>query len=148
MHEIITIGDDTHAQLSEHGTVRAHRGIAPKFHTLSADHPRTYLSGGSVNLIPFFFHIFLFSIPLMRYARYAPGGEKDTLFTRFYWRRWCTGPNETCRGGGGGGFNFPQSPLTILWDFETVAIRTWIAAFDILIRTYSVGLFYYLGFFY
>ena len=40
-----------------------------------------------------FFHIFLFSIPL---TRYAPGGEKDTLFTRFYWRGWCTGPNETC----------------------------------------------------
>ena len=30
-----------YSQLSEHGTVRAHRGIAPKFHTLSADHPRT-----------------------------------------------------------------------------------------------------------
>ena len=23
-------------------------------------------------------------------------GEKDTLFTRFYWHGWCTGPNETC----------------------------------------------------
>ena len=33
----------------------------------------------------FFFlrHIFLFSIPVTRYARYEPGGEKDTLFTRF-----------------------------------------------------------------
>ena len=30
-----------------------------------------------MNLIPFFpLHIFLFSIPLTRYARYAPGGKK------------------------------------------------------------------------
>ena len=36
-------------QLSEHHTARAHRGIAPRFPTISAD-----LSGGSVNLIPFF----------------------------------------------------------------------------------------------
>ena len=40
-----------HPQLSEHDTVRAHRGIAPKCHTLSAD-----MSGGSgaVNLILYF----------------------------------------------------------------------------------------------
>ena len=75
-----------------------HRACAPgyrsqisyPFRRLSAD-----LSGVSVNLIPFF-HISLFLIPLTRYARYAPGGEIDTLFTRFYWRGWCTGPNETC----------------------------------------------------
>ena len=57
-----------------------HRACAPRYRSQisypfrgsSAD-----LSGGSVNLIPFFFlHIFLFSIPLTRYARYAPGGEK------------------------------------------------------------------------
>ena len=41
------------------------------------------------------FEISPFSIPSMRYAHYAPGGEKDTLFTRFYLRGWCTGPNET-----------------------------------------------------
>ena len=87
--------DGTHSwQLSEHYTARAHRGIASQisypFRGSSAG-----LSEGSVNLIPFF-HIFLFSIPLTRYARYAPGGEMDTLFTRFYWRGWCTGPNETC----------------------------------------------------
>ena len=64
--------------------------ISYPFRGSSAD-----LSGGSVNLIPFF-HIFLFSIPLTRYARYLPGGEIDTLFTCFYWRGWCTGPNETC----------------------------------------------------
>ena len=64
--------------------------ISYPFPGLSAD-----LFAESVNLIPFF-HIFLFSIPLTRYARYEPGGKKDTLFTRFYWRGWCTGPNETC----------------------------------------------------
>ena len=87
-------------RLSEHYTARAHqaRGIAPRFPTLSADCPRDLWIG-----YPFFLHIFLFSIPLTRYARYQPGGEKDTLFTRFYWRGWCTGPNETCPPGGGGG---------------------------------------------
>ena len=69
----------------------AHRGIAPRFPTLSANRPRTCT--GDLWIWYPFFHIFLFSIPL---ARYAPGGEKDTLFTRFYWRGWCTGPNETC----------------------------------------------------
>ena len=39
----------TGKRLSKHDTVRAQRAIAPKFPTLSAD-----LSGGSVNLIPFY----------------------------------------------------------------------------------------------
>ena len=83
-----------HPQLSEHYTARAHRGIAPRFPTLSADCPWT--CPRDLWIWYPFFHIFLFSIPLTRYARYEPGGEKDTLFTRFYWRGWCTGPNETC----------------------------------------------------
>ena len=75
-----------------------HRGITPKFPTLSADRQQT--CPGDLWIwyhFPPFFHIFLFSIPLTRYASYTPGGEKDTstLFTCFYLRRWCTGPNET-----------------------------------------------------
>ena len=70
-----------------------------------------------------FFHIFLFSIPVTRYARYAPGGEIDTLFTRFYWRGWCTGPNETCPPGSKRAQNYilvfqykcPQPRLVRLW---------------------------------
>ena len=63
----------------------AHRCIAPKFPTLSADRPWTCLGD-----LWIWYYIFLFSIPLTRYARYAPGGEIDTLFTRFSWRGWCT----------------------------------------------------------
>ena len=88
--------DRTHSSLNT--TPRVRTGVSPrKCPTLSADRPRTCPGGGtrSVNLIPFF-HVFLFSIPLTRYARYAPGGEIDTLFTRLYWRGWCTGPDETC----------------------------------------------------
>ena len=54
----------------------AHQGIAPRFPTLSADCPRDLWIWYP------FFHISRFSI----YARYEPGGEKDTLFTCFYWR--------------------------------------------------------------
>ena len=78
-------------QLSDHDTAHAHRGIAPKFPTLSADRPQTCPEDLWI-WYPFF-HIFLFSIPV---TRYAPGGEKDTLFTRFNLRWWCTGPNEIC----------------------------------------------------
>ena len=74
-------------------TARAHRGIAPRF-PIYPFRGSSAVSGGFVNLIPFFF--FLFSIPLTWYARYEPGGKKDTIFTRFYRRGWCTGPNETC----------------------------------------------------
>ena len=83
--------DGTHSSLNT--TPRVRTGVS-----LPDSYPFRGLSAGSVNLIPFF-HIFLFSIPLTRgtrYARYEPGGEKDTLFTRFYWRGWYTGPNETC----------------------------------------------------
>ena len=80
-------------QLSEHDTARAHRGIAPRFPTLSADCPRP--CPGDLWIWYPFFHIFLFSIPFTRYAGYVPGGEKDTLFTCFYLRGWCTGPKET-----------------------------------------------------
>ena len=64
-----------------------HRACAPgyrsqmsyPFRGSSADLP-----GGSAKLTPFFpLNIFQFSIPLTRYARYAPGGEMDTLFS-FY----------------------------------------------------------------
>ena len=82
--------DDTHSSLNTTPRVRTGLSI-PNF----LPFPRTCRSRGSVDLIPFF-HIFLFLIPLTRYARYVPGGEKDTLFTRFYLRGWCTSPNETC----------------------------------------------------
>ena len=78
-----------------HKSTRVRTGVSPRTFPTSFRGSSAGLSEGSVNLIPFF-HIFLFSIPLTRYARYAPGGEIDTLFTRFYWRGWCTGPNETC----------------------------------------------------
>ena len=74
-------------QLSEHYTARAHRGIAPRFPTLSADRPRT--CPGDLWIWYPFFHIFLFSRPL---NALCAGCKKDTLFTRFYWRGWCTGP--------------------------------------------------------
>ena len=83
--------------------MRAHRGgrgIAPKFHTLSADHPRTDRSWGSVNLIPFF-HIFLFSIP---FRRYAPGGEKIFFLRVFIDADDVQAPmRHPPRGRGGGG---------------------------------------------
>ena len=85
--------DGTHSSLNTTPRMR-NRGIAPRFPTLSADCPRTCL--GDLWIWYPFFHIFLFTIHLTRYARYAPSGEKDTLFTRFYWCGWCTGPNETC----------------------------------------------------
>ena len=52
-----------------------------------------------------FLHIFLFSIPLTRYAQYAPGGEKEFFFTCFYvflFTRMMYRPNETC---------FPLNPM-------------------------------------
>ena len=48
---------DPRSKLSEHDTVRAHRGIAPKCHTLSAD-----MSGGAVNLIPYFWDFPVFDV--------------------------------------------------------------------------------------
>ena len=99
--------DGTHSSLNT-----IHRGITgvslPDFPTLSADRPRT--CPGDLWIWYNFFHIFLFSIPLTRYARYAAGGEIDTLFTRFYWRGWCTGPNETCL----------KSPPPRIWMFFNV----------------------------
>ena len=59
-------------------TVRAHRGIPPKFDTLSAD----MSAGGAVNLIPYF----------LRFSRFRTLNairawwRKKTLFTRFYLR--------------------------------------------------------------
>ena len=75
-----------------------HRACAPGYRSQisylfrgsSAD-----LSGGSVNLIPFFSYFPVFdTLNAIRALR--AGGEKDKIFTRFYWRGWCTGPNETC----------------------------------------------------
>ena len=68
-------------QLSEHYTARAHLGIAPRFPTLSVDRPRT-CPGHLWSWYPFF-HIFLFSIPLTWYARYAPGGKKIPFLSVF-----------------------------------------------------------------
>ena len=82
-------------QLSEHYTARAHRGVSlPDF----LPFPRIVHGPvrGICEFDTLFFIFFLFSIPLTRYTHYAPGGEIDTLLTRFYRRGWCTGPNETC----------------------------------------------------
>ena len=77
--------DGTHSSLNTTPHVRT--GISlPDF----LPFPRTCL-GRSVNLIPFL-HIFLFSIPLTLYARYAPGGEKDTLFYTFLLTRMLSRP--------------------------------------------------------
>ena len=67
-----------------------HHACAPKYRSQisypfrgsSAD-----LSGDLWIWYPFFLlHIFPLSIPLTRYARYAPGG---VFLTSFYWRGWC-----------------------------------------------------------
>ena len=93
-----TLNEDEATILTALGTrhracAPGYRRIAPKFHTLSADRQRT--CPGDLWIWYPFFIFSCGSIPLTQYACYAPGGEKDTLFTRFYLRGWCTGPNET-----------------------------------------------------
>ena len=69
------------------------RSIAPKFPTLSAD--RRWTCPGDLWIwYPFFPYFPVFdTINAIRALR--AGWWKYTLFTRFYLRGWCTGPNET-----------------------------------------------------
>ena len=78
-------------------TVRAHRGIAPKFDTLSAD----MSAGRAVNLIPYFWDFPVFDTLNTIRALRAWWRKRYTLFTRFYLRGWCTGGNRPQWGGGG-----------------------------------------------
>ena len=109
--------DGTHSSLNTTPRVRTGLSLPDFLYTLSADCPRNlwiwYL---------FFLHIFLFSIPLTRYARYEPGGEKDTLFTRFYWRGCCTGPNETCPPPRG---VIPNNCRKVWWCFLVISCTFW-----------------------
>ena len=67
-------------------------GYRSQIPTLSAD--RRWTCPGSVNLIPFFPYFPVFdTLNAIRALR--SGWWKYTLFTRFYLRGWCTGPNET-----------------------------------------------------
>ena len=63
--------DGAHCDSSLNTTPRAHRGIAPRFPTLSADRPRTY-PGYLWIWYPFYSYFPVFDT----LTRYVPGGEK------------------------------------------------------------------------
>ena len=61
-----------------------HRACAPRYRSQISYPFRGPVQGiCEFDTLFFLLHILLFSIPLTRYARYAPGGEKDTLLRVF-----------------------------------------------------------------